>query len=177
MNIMKQINKIFMNKNIAVILYALVAAGIVFMLFPHNSGDNISAVKENNDNREEADYNSPEEVERRLEQILGMAEGTGRVKVMITYKNNGNLIVAENKSDEESSENTSKRISSQRDVVFNNENMPVILSEATPEIGGVVIVAEGGESIEVKNSLIRAAEALLGVEPHKIEVLKMKTEG
>lgn len=176
MNIMKQINKIFMNKNIAVILYALIAAGIVFMLFPHSSGDT-AALKENNENREEAVDNSPEAVERRLEQVLGMAEGTGKVRVMITYKNNGNIVVAENKTDEESSEENSKRISSRSDVVFNNENMPVILSENTPEIEGVVIVAEGGGNIQVKDGLIRAAQALLGVEPHKIEVLKMKTEG
>ena len=44
-----------------------------------------------------------------------------------------------------------------------------------PEIEGVIIVAEGGGDIIVKNSLISAANAALGVPTHKIEVLKMKS--
>lgn len=175
MNIMKQISKIFMNKNIAVILYALIAAGIVFMLFP-GSGDRVSVDKADKDG-EVTEFYSAEDMEQRLESILSMTEGTGKVKVMITYKNKGNIIVAENKTDEANTDNGSEKTSHRRDVVFNNENMPVVLSEGVPEIEGVVIVAQGGGNIEVKNSLIEAAEALLGVEPHKIEVLKMKTEG
>lgn len=173
---MKQIVKIFMNKNIAVILYALVAVGIALMLFPNAYKSNSASVTEGK-NSEEAELNYPDDTERKMEQVLAMTEGTGKVKVMITYKNKGNIIVAENKTDEESSDSGANSVRRQSDVVFNNENRPVVLSEGAPEIEGVVIVAEGGGNIEVKNSLIRAAGALLGVEPHKIEVLKMKTEG
>ncbi len=173
---MKQINKIFMNKNFAVVLYIVIAMGIVLMLLPGN--ESRVAVKEGAEIIEsEEKENSSQDTERRLEQLLSLSEGAGRVKVMITYKNNGNLIVAENKTREESTDDTSNRQSSQTDVVLSNENMPVILSEYSPEIEGVVIVAEGGGNIQVKNSLISATQALLGVEPHKIEVLKMKTEG
>ncbi len=174
---MKQINKIFMNKNFAVTLYIIIAAGIVFMLFPKENNTEAFKEGENEVSCVEEEKSFYRDTEKRLEEILAMTEGTGRVKVMITYKNNGNIVIAENKADDESLDNGTERSSIKRDVVFNNENMPVILSESTPEIEGVVIVAEGGGNIQVKNSLIGATQALLGVEPHKIEVLKMKTEG
>ena len=50
---------------------------------------------------------------------------------------------------------------------------PVIIKEMTAEISGIVIVAEGGDDIFVKNSLIRAAQALFGVPANKVEVFKM----
>jgi len=44
----------------------------------------------------------------------------------------------------------------------------------TAEISGIVIVAEGGDNVIVKDSLIRAAQALFGVSANKVEVFKMK---
>ena len=46
--------------------------------------------------------------------------------------------------------------------------------EMTAEISGIVIVAEGGDNVLVKDSLIRAAQALFGVPANKVEVFKMK---
>ena len=51
---------------------------------------------------------------------------------------------------------------------------PLVLSEASPKVEGVVIVAEGGGNPAVCASLNRAAQALLDVPAHKIAVLKMK---
>jgi stage III sporulation protein AG len=173
---MNQIAKIFANKNIALVLYAVIAAGIVFMLLPHSGGD-AAAVGDSADNKEVSEEVNRDDMRKELEQVLGMVEGAGEVRVMITYKNNGSMVIAENKADEESVDKEDSKQSHQTTVVFNNEGKPVVLSEAMPGIEGVVIVAQGGGNIQVKDSLIRAAQALLGVEPNKVEVLKMKTEG
>jgi stage III sporulation protein AG len=173
-NIMKQINKIFMNKNVTTVLYVIVVIGIVLMLFPKSQ--NVTKTEQTEKAEDTDTAQSVHSLERRLEQLLSMSEGAGRVKVMLTYKDNGSVILAEDSTDDESTgDNT--RVSRQSNVVLNGENMPVVLSEVSPQIEGVVIVAEGGGNIEVKNSLIKAAEALTGAEAHKIEVLKMKTEG
>jgi stage III sporulation protein AG len=173
---MKQINKIFMNKNVTTVLYVLVALGIAFMLFSKGMGTEVREVEKKTETTVGNDEISVQSLERRLEQLLSMTEGAGKVKVMLTYKNNGSRVLAENSTNEENTGEAS-RVSRQSNVVFDGENMPVVLTENTPQIEGVVIVAEGGGNIEVKNSLIRAAEALTGAEAHKIEVLKMKTEG
>ena len=171
---MKQINKLFTNKNVAAVLYLMVAAGVLLMLFSGNT--QVLPEKEEEEPVEETKI-STEDTEKRLEELLSLTEGAGNVRVMITYKNNGNIVLAENKANEESREDSSSTYRQESNVVLNGEEQPLILSEGSPEIEGVLIVAEGGENVEVKNGLIRAAEALLGVEPHKIEVLKMKTEG
>lgn len=51
-------------------------------------------------------------------------------------------------------------------VTVNNgdgSTSPVVIKEMTAEISGIVIVAEGGDNVLVKDSLIRAAQALFGV--------------
>lgn len=50
---------------------------------------------------------------------------------------------------------------------------PFIVKEKTPEIEGIVVVAEGGDDIIVKDAISKAAQALFNVPAHKVEVLKM----
>jgi len=51
---------------------------------------------------------------------------------------------------------------------------PLILKETEPKIEGVIIVAEGGDNVYLKDAFIKAAQSVLGVEPHKIQVFKMR---
>jgi len=41
-------------------------------------------------------------------------------------------------------------------------------------VEGVIIVAEGGDDILIKEALMNAAKTVLGIEMHKVQVLKMK---
>lgn len=169
---MKQINKIFDKKNVAVLLYIVIICGAAFMLLPEKKQQS-TEVKVSEENSQSMDIR---QVEKRLEDILSMCEGAGKVKVMLTYKNSGSIAVAENRNSSENREGDSVKSDTDTEVVFNSEKEPVILSREEPVIEGVVIVAEGGGNIQVKDSLTKAAQALTGVEAYKIEVLKMKTE-
>lgn len=168
---MKEINKILNKKNAATILYIVIICGAAFMLLPEKRPQDTAKISS-----EDIQGEDLRQTEKRLESILSMCEGAGNVKVMLTYKNKGTIAVAENRNNSENREGESVKSDTGTEVVFNGEKEPVILSQGEPEIEGVVIVAEGGGNIQVKNSLTRAAQALTGVEPHKIEVLKMKTE-
>lgn len=169
---MKQINKIFDKKNIAALLYIVIICGAAFMLLPEKKPQSSEEQV-----TEESTYDQDiRQTEKRLEDILSMCEGAGKVKVMLTYKNKGSLAVAENRNTSENREGDSIKSDANTEVVFNGEKEPVILSRDEPAVEGVVIVAEGGGNIQVKDSLTKAAQALTGVEPYKIEVLKMKME-
>ena len=48
-----------------------------------------------------------------------------------------------------------------------------MVKEKTPEIEGIVVVAQGGGDANVKNSISKAAQALFDIPAHKVEVLKM----
>ena len=106
---------------------------------------------------------------------------------MITLSSEGESVYAqENKkstsqTEESASQGDSRGIASETEestvVTVNNgdgSTSPVVIKEMTAEISGIVIVAEGGDNVLVKDSLIRAAQALFGVPANKVEVFKMK---
>lgn len=122
-------------------------------------------------------------MEKRLKSILSKVSGVGEVDVMITFKNGKEIITKDDKQKEKSITNEEalngdkRQITSEKaqsETVKIGDNKPLILKEINPKVDGVLIVAKGGSNAEVKNSLIKATNALLGVEIHKIEVLEMK---
>lgn len=108
--------------------------------------------------------------ELRLQRILRTADGVGEVRVLINYGTSVTKSVARNK-EEVIGENEK---SYKEDVVMGSDSQPVVLRENSREICGVLIVAQGGGNAEVRARIISAVQALLGIEAHKIEVLKMK---
>ena len=113
------------------------------------------------------------DTEKRLEEALRSVEGVGEVKVVIYYAGSESRTIARDKVEEMG--DAGKRY--EEKVVFGRDSEPVVLRENSPEIRGVLIVAQGGGNTAVRARLISAAQALLGVEAHKIEVLKMKQQG
>ena len=128
-----------------------------------------------------------EKLEQRLESILSEIEGAGTVKVMITGITDGEVVHAYNQVEEnsirEEKDNTdhSARTDEYRrehEMVFietsTGERMPVIIKSYEPEIKGVVVVADGAGSGTVRQNIKDAVEALPGLPPHRINVLKRK---
>lgn len=186
---MEALKKFFKNKDKKVInnFYITLVIGIILLMmantiFSKNKNTNATAVVEeieqtNNTN----DY--AKELEKRLEAILSKTYGVGDVEVMITTKGSKELIVAEDKNldNQQSTENENgslkkENINSKTEgkIVMLDNNTPLVLKEVKPEIEGVIIVATGGGNVEVKSNIISATQAILGIESHKIEVLKMK---
>lgn len=120
--------------------------------------------------------------ERRLEQILSKIDGAGRVKVMLTYRDSGTQIV---EKDDDSSKSSTKEgdganahetEESQRKetTVYGNDGTePFVARELTPEIEGVLVVAQGGDKASVRQNISNAVLALFPIEVHKIVVVKM----
>lgn len=130
----------------------------------------------------ETTLGSDGETERRMAEILSKIEGAGQVDVMLTYRKTEEKTVARDEVREESySEDggkTSESLRVENTAILledrNGNTLPLILSAASPEVEGVVIVAEGGGDPVVCAALNQAAQALLDVPAHKIAVLKMK---
>ncbi len=127
------------------------------------------------------------DLEKRLESILSKVEGAGEVEVMVSLSYGKEKIVAEETKTEstDTTENASqgdkrdiKSTNSENKVVLtenaDGSTSPLILKELEPQVEGVIIVAQGGDSILVKDSLSKAVQALLNVPAHKVEILKMK---
>lgn len=126
-------------------------------------------------------------LEKRLEEALSQAEGVGRVKVMITLRNGKEIFIG---TDSVSSSASTKEVDAQggsretatqssdsKAIIVADKNgvsSPLILKENEPQIEGVIIVAEGGDNVFVKDALTKAAGTVLGVEANKVQILKMK---
>ncbi len=166
-----------------IITFAAVGIALIFLGGAFGRKDEAKEVKAMAAVKEE----KTDTLEDRLEVILSKTEGAGKVDVLITYKTGKELVVAQQLSEEDTSTKENAVKGDERDiksslkestyVIMENSDgsqTPLVLKEMEPEIEGVIIVAEGGDSIIVKNNLIAAAQAALGVSTHKIQVLKMK---
>lgn len=109
-----------------------------------------------------------ENAQTQLKDILESIEGVGKVKVMITLKNDGVTIIDKNKKE-------SKDAKESQTVIYDrqNESVPYVTSQQAPEIEGVLVVAQGGGNANVDADISEAIMALFDVEVHKIKIVKM----
>lgn len=114
------------------------------------------------------------ELEEKLEKTLSMVDGVGKIKVMVTTGEGYENALKNDSKTERYEENGSSKAIDEEKTVLSNDGEPIILKEIKPKIEGIIVVAEGGDNVLVKSSLINAIKALLGIEIHKIEILKMK---
>ena len=159
------------NTKILVIIFII---GVVLIMFP--SGNKEKSEKDVEVSQDYSTYKN--DLEEDLKHILAKIKGAGRVDVMITLEDDGNTTFAtdENVNFSENSDQTSK--SAEKVHVFSSQSskaeVPIITKKTYPKISGVLICASGAKNPQVKNNIIKAAEALLGVKTHRIEVLERK---
>ena len=133
---------------------------------------------------EKEDY--AEYLEHKLEQVLGQMEGVGKVSVMVTVADQGEDIIEKDKTehtstvtntDSGSMEMTTEKESGEETVYESGgEKAPYVSKEILPEIEGVLVVAEGGDSPRIVSDISDAVKALFQVEAHRIKVVKMSSK-
>ena len=114
------------------------------------------------------------ETEKRMAEILSEVEGAGMVDVMLTYRQTEEKTIAHNESREENGENLRTEQTAILLEDGNGGTEPLILTETSPVVEGVLITAQGADQPLVEAALHQAAQALLDVPAHKVAVLKMK---
>lgn len=126
-----------------------------------------------------------EYLERRVASALEYVEGVGRAEVVITLKSSGQKIVEKDQTSnsqataEEDSSGGSRTIedrSSDKTSVYEQQadgsQIPYVSKEMTPEIEGVLVIADGGDNAVIVQNITEAIQALFGVEAHKIKIMK-----
>ncbi|WP_440321816.1 stage III sporulation protein AG [Laedolimicola sp.] len=128
-----------------------------------------------------------EQLEKRLSAILSQVAGAGRVEVMVTLESRGERIVEKDtpesrKSVEETDSSGGSRTTDEQDwgeetVYFEDGSggkSPYVVKELEPNIEGVLVLAEGGDSAVVKQELLEAVQALFPIEAHKVKIMKLE---
>lgn len=128
-----------------------------------------------------------EQLEKRLSAILSQVAGAGRVKVMVTLESRGERIVEKDtpessKTVEETDANGGSRVTGEQDwgeeTVYYEDGSggksPYVVKELEPNVEGVLVLAEGGDSALVKQELLEAVQALFPIEAHKVKIMKLE---
>lgn len=164
-------------------------SGISDGLLPGDSGNGNTDAVENEAAGKGMYTESMEAYEEYLERRLGAAleyvEGVGRAEVVVTLKSSGQKIVEKDLSsssqvsseeDQNGGTRETEDMSSDRTSVYaqgsDGSQAPYVSKEMTPEIEGVLVIAEGGDNALVIQNITEAIQALFGVEAHKIKIMK-----
>lgn len=180
-------------------LVMLLMAGILLILltFPgifnsketkdEATKDNISSNIENDMNTTSYSTNTYiEEMESKLCGILKKVSGIGEVEVMITLKNSKEQVPLKdrpytqeglNELDGEGGNRSNNKVQRDESTVLvtddDGNEVPYILSEIEPEVEGVLVVAEGGDDVEIIMDIMETVEVLFNVPAHKVKVMKL----
>ena len=172
---------VWMKENKKVSVFVLAGLLLLVLAIPTNNkkekDEVISSVE-----LEEEDYCN--ELEERMEEILGKVEGVGKVEVMITLKNSKEQVInkdtplssTKNVEEREGEKSESESVDQGEETVLvsiDGDSVPYVLKEYSPTVEGVLIIAEGGDDAAVKIALIESTTVLLNVPSHKVAVLKM----
>ena len=172
-------------------LLILLLAGILLMVIAvpagktkeHASsasdGNTGKTVRGTSDGTDEEAYTTY--LEDRLSRILSQIEGAGEVKVMITLKSSAEKVLdKDTEEDSQGGTRQSSKASKKENTVYASDSdsttqgsgSPYVSKELSPEIEGVVVIADGGGNAVVKENISSAVQALFDIEPHKIRIMK-----
>ena len=169
-------------------LLILLLVGILLMVivFPVPDGGEGSEEENNQTDVKITDAGDYEAyLEEKTARTLQYVEGVGKAEVMITLKSSSQKVIEKDQqsssqtTEEEDSEGgtrTLNDISSDKTSIYEQNSdgsqSPYVSKELTPEIEGVVVIADGGDNAVVVQNITEAVQALFGVEAHKIKIMK-----
>ncbi len=178
--------KLDIKKKIQYLAILLVIIVILTIYFASSGG--IAKQQEDNTSQaavqENAAVQQSASIEQQLKYTLSQIEGAGQVEVMITYESSSEIVPAVSVDKQtstttdssDSGSSTTNTENTQSEVVTiggSGGNNALVLKEKSPEIRGVIVVAEGADNIAVKLNLLSAVQTLLNVSPDQVDVYKM----
>lgn len=158
-------------KTLMIILIGIV--GIIFLIISNYSvSDNIDS-NEDNISDNVTHTVSVDEIEQKLEnrliQLISSVKGVGNVHVMVTVASAGEYVYAENKQYNSDSDSSS----SDTEIVIYEQNdteTGLIISIRSPDVLGVAIVCEGGDSSVVRSEITDLVTSLFGIGSDRVYV-------
>jgi len=178
---------LFANKKLVNII-VLIIVGIILLISMGSCGDsNNNAALQNFELQQSSGIDITEYrqmLERDISETLSKMSGVGAVRVTISLENSGERVLATDRQANEERNREGEngvgrdihRITLDDRVVLHgrSEPVPIVLSETTPRVAGVLVVAEGADDERIRFELHQAVRAILGAPAHRIMVVAME---
>ena len=161
----------------------LLGIGVIFLILSNTHISKQEANIQTKQSKEQPQTMSTatyeDQFSRQLEDALGHMAGVGRVRVLLTLDDNGEVMVLQDhdstriEQEETDASGISRKMlenQQQTETVRDAQDQPYVLKQNVPKIRGVLILAEGAESNVVKQELLLAVKALVGVPADKVHI-------
>lgn len=151
-------------------LLLLLLAGLVILMLPTGGGGKEQAQPEASGERTGA----PDGLEARLEELLSQIDGAGRVRVLLTLRDDGERVLArDTRSTQEAGGRTESESSAVTVSGGSGRTEEVEVSYRYPVYLGAVVCAEGAGSAQIRLELTEAVKAATGLGAEAIKIVKM----
>jgi len=172
MEIQKVIDKIRQDKKLMIVLF-IGFAGVLMLIFI-GSDSETKPLTEKSETQTSSAVHSTNDIEKMLEEklvdIISQVKGAGKVSAVVTVGSSGEYVYAENIK----KENDSDSMSEDSEIVIyesqNGTDAGLVISIKSPDIIGVAIVCEGGESSVVKAEITKLVTSLYGIGSDRVYV-------
>lgn len=170
--------KILKNKQFKAVIVVLIFGVIALIILNSSFGTSLtSTASSGNSNVYMSGLEYCEKLENKLVGVLSKISGAGDVKVMVTVENGPELKLASNTDERTNtttngSNSTTNVTKSTEPIIVktSNNSTPLVLSELSPKVTGIVVVASGAKDIKVRLNLLEAVKALLNVSNNNIQI-------
>lgn len=172
------------------VMLVLVVVGINYIWFnePDVENSNDTSVVLNNkmqgENIVSTNSTANDNLEQKLQSILSKMKGVSNVSVLVTYSNNTKIVPIYNVEDSQTTTNETDTQGGKRDiteksytkeVVFEEKNSGknvIVETQLNPTVSGVIIVANYGNDINIKQKIISAVATVTNISEYKVQVLE-----
>ncbi|SEK25687.1 stage III sporulation protein AG [Ruminococcus albus] len=154
------------------IAVVLGAAGMLMIMLSEFIPDNKDKPEKGVAQTKTSDSNNfRKRTENELKELLEQIEGVGECEVMISLESSTEYVYAENIS-RFTEDNTDRRSEKLDEDIVITENggtrQPLIRKVIDPQIGGVVIVCEGGGNISINERVQKAVSTALNISSTRV---------
>ena len=156
--------KIKSSKKIKIICFAILIILFISAFFVQN---NTSTTIKQDVNESISTYISS--LECKLSQALSKVKGAGQVVVVINVESGRETVLATEKITKETSDGI---LIEEKPITVNGKTIQI--KEKLPQITGVLVVAEGGDKIQIITKIQQAIMSLLDIKLDQIEILTMQ---
>lgn len=148
-------------------------AGVLMLIFM-SSDSETKPLTEKNETQTTSAVSSASDIENLLEkklvEIVSQVKGAGKVSAVVTVGSSGEYVYAKNLK----KENDSDSMSEDSEIVIyesqNGTDSGLVISIKSPDVIGVAIVCEGGESSVVKAEITKLVTSLFGIGSDRVYV-------
>lgn len=125
---------------------------------------------------------SEDELEKKLEGILGKMEGVGNVSVMLTYTKGSEVVPMQNinskvsntqETDSDGGTRVIEETDTTREIIYTDGTNIETQTIINPVVKGAIVIAEGASNATVKTNIVSAVEAITGLATYKVQVFEM----